>query len=189
MPNVQSIIRLAQDTQQEITSSGWAWTNFLLTASRLYRYSFPDQLLIHAQRPDATACASFELWKETMRRFVRRGSKGIALIDDTSDQLSVKYVFDVSDTGESPRLNSRSPNLWEFEPHHTHAVSEMLQSSYDAKPNFLHAQLYQVARSLAEEYYADHEAEMLEATEDSIYDEAPLVFAEEYTATLINSVA
>lgn len=187
--NVQSVSVLAQDTTTEITTTPWAWMNFLVTASRLYRYSFSDQLLIHAQRPDATACASFELWKNTMHRYVKKGSKGIALLDDRGGYPRLRYVFDVSDTGELPN-KSRSPNLWELSGRHVPPVTFMLEQEYGAADAPLYEQLIEVAESLAAEYWQDHEGEVLEAMESSLYDELDAYTIEtEFTATLAASLA
>ena len=91
--------QMAEETAKQITGSYQRWTAFLTTAARVYKYPYTEQLLIYAQRPDATACAEYGLWTNTMRRYVRRGSKGIALIDSSGDAPRMKYVFDVSDTG------------------------------------------------------------------------------------------
>ena len=108
MPNkTQEYLNLAQQTAKELTRYWENWTDYLTTASRLYKYNFADQLMIYAQRPDATACASFDIWSNRMNRYVRRGSKGIALLDQSSSVPRLHYVFDVSDTGV--RRNSRDP--------------------------------------------------------------------------------
>jgi len=98
---------MANQTAQQITGSHQAWTGFLTTAARLYKYPYYEQLMIYAQRPDATACAEYDLWNKTMRRYIRRGSKGIALIDPNSDNPKLRYVFDIADTGA--REQSRTP--------------------------------------------------------------------------------
>ena len=103
---------LAQRTANGLTRYWESWTDYLTTASRLYKYSFPDQLMIYAQRPDATACADFDIWNNRMNRYVRRGAKGIALLDESSGFPRLHYVFDVSDTGA--RRNSRDPEVWQF---------------------------------------------------------------------------
>ena len=108
--NGTTTVQLAEKTAKAVTGSVEEWTGFLQSAARLYKYSYPEQLLIYAQRPDATACASYEIWNQTMRRYVRRGAKGIALLDMTGDVPRYHYVFDVSDTGA--RQNSRTPFTW-----------------------------------------------------------------------------
>ena len=113
MPSkTQEYLKLANRTANGITRYWEHWTDFLTTASRLYKYSFTDQLMIYAQRPDATACASFDIWNNRMNRYVRRGSKGIALLDQSSSVPRLHYVFDVSDTGV--RRNSRDPEVWQM---------------------------------------------------------------------------
>ena len=108
MPSkLQLYAQLAEQTARQITGSLQAWTGFLAAAARLYKYPYHEQLMIYAQRPEATACADYELWNNTMHRYVRRGSRGIALIDTGSDKPRLRYVFDVSDTGGGE--NSRRP--------------------------------------------------------------------------------
>ena len=108
--------QMADKMAVQLTGSWQEWTAFLTTASRLYKYPFHEQLMIYAQRPDATACADYELWNKRMGRYVRRGSTGIALLDDSGDRVRLRYVFDVSDTGE--REHSRRPFLWKLEDEH-----------------------------------------------------------------------
>jgi hypothetical protein len=129
MPNkTQEYLNLAQQTAKELTRYWENWTDYLTTASRLYKYSFADQLMIYAQRPDATACASFDIWNNRMNRYVRRGSKGITLLDQSSSVPCLHYVFDVSDTGV--RRNSRDPEVWQLGPDLVQPVSEMLAREY-----------------------------------------------------------
>lgn len=117
MPSkLQSYTQMAESVASGLTGSYQRWTAFLTTAARLYKYPFPEQMMIFAQRPDATACAEYDLWNNTMRRYVRRGSKGIALIDDSGDVPRLRYVFDVSDTGG--RENARQLYLWQYRPEH-----------------------------------------------------------------------
>ena len=108
--------RLAEETAGQLTGSLQQWTAFLTTAGRLYKYPYHEQLLIFAQRPDATACGEYDLWNKTMRRYVRRGSRGIALVDPSGDQARIRYVFDVSDTGG--KENARRPYLWQYREEH-----------------------------------------------------------------------
>ena len=151
MANIQTVAQLAQESASHISGSVSEWTHFLDTAARLYRYPFPDQLLIHYQRPDATACASYTLWNDTMHRFIKKGSKGIALIDYTGDVPRIRHVFDVADTGESRRLNSRSPNLWKMENRHMEAVTGMLQDTHNATNAPLQEQLFEIGRASCRE--------------------------------------
>ena len=113
MPSkTEEYLALAQRTANGLTRYWESWTDYLTTASRLYKYPFADQLMIYAQRPDATACADYDIWNNRMNRYVRRGSKGIALLDESSGFPRLHYVFDVSDTGV--RRNSRDPDLWQY---------------------------------------------------------------------------
>ena len=115
MPSkVQLYAQMADRTAEQITGSYQKWTAFLTTAARLYKYPYNEQLMIFAQRPEATACAEYDLWNKQMRRYVRRGSKGIALVDNSREKPRLRYVFDISDTGL--RKNSRHPFLWELRP-------------------------------------------------------------------------
>ena len=133
---LQEYRRMSEEAQRQLTGSLERWQSFLATASRLYKYPYHEQVMIHAQRPDATACAEFDVWNNTMRRYVRRGSKGIALIDPSGDRERLRYVFDVSDTGTRP--NSRSLNLWELREEHIPAVSSMLEKNYSIWSTYRH---------------------------------------------------
>ena len=122
--------QMADKVATQLVGSWQEWTAFLTTAARLYKYPFHEQMMIYAQRPDATACAEYDLWNEKMGRYVRRGSKGIALVDDSGDRPRLRYVFDISDTGTRP--NSRTPWLWQLEEQHKGPVSAMLERNYQA---------------------------------------------------------
>lgn len=129
MPSkLQTYMQMADEAQRQITGSYRGWTGFLTTAARLYKYPYAEQVMIHAQRPDATACAEYDFWNEKMGRYVRRGSKGIALIDSSGERPRLRYVFDVSDTGG--REFPKSRYLWEYRAEHADAVSAMLESRY-----------------------------------------------------------
>ena len=129
MPSkTEEYLALAQRTANGLTRYWESWTAYLTTASRLYKYPFADQLMIYAQRPDATACADFDIWNNRMNRYVRRGSKGIALLDESSRFPRLHYVFDVSDTGV--RRNSRDPEVWQYNDDLKQPVSEMLAATY-----------------------------------------------------------
>ena len=123
-------LALAQRTANGLTRYWESWTDYLTTASRLYKYPFANQLMIYAQRPDATACADFDIWNNRMNRYVRRGAKGIALLDESGGFPRLHYVFDVSDTGV--RRNSRDPEVWQLGPDLVQPVSEMLSKTYAA---------------------------------------------------------
>ena len=133
MPSkLQTYMQMADEAQRQITGSYRGWTGFLTTAARLYKYPYAEQVMIHAQRPDATACAEYDFWNEKMGRYVRRGSKGIALIDSSGERPRLRYVFDISDTGL--RKNSRHPFLWELRPEHEAAVAQALTERFGAPP-------------------------------------------------------
>lgn len=124
---LQLISELSAQTADRITDSVEGWKSYLDTAARLYKYSFSDQLLIYAQRPDATACAEMELWNNKMRRWVKPGSKGIALIrENAGGRPRLSYVFDVADT--KPVRGARMPYLWEMREEHHAAVLSSLES-------------------------------------------------------------
>ncbi len=150
--------QLAEDTARRLTGNWERWAGFLSTAARLYKYPYPDQLMIYAQRPDATACASYDVWNDRMNRYVRRGSKGIALLDDAGDRLRLRYVFDLADTGT--RSNSRDPWLWTLEDRHGIPVKAMLERRYGTAADTLPQQLADVAGTLADAYWADHGQEI-----------------------------
>ena len=101
MPQINDIRELAQQNARYVSNSPQDWMSYLDVAARLYRYSFTDTLLIHAQRPDATACAELELWNQKMSRWVNRGAKGIALLDDTGPRTKLRYVFDIAEIGRA----------------------------------------------------------------------------------------
>lgn len=167
---LQEYRRMSEEAQRQLTGSLERWQSFLATASRLYKYPYHEQVMIHAQRPDATACAEFDVWNNTMRRYVRRGSKGIALIDTSGDRERLRYVFDVSDTGTRP--NSRSLNLWELRDEHIPAVSSMLEKNYGIPAGeSLAVQLEAVASQLAREYWEDNRRDILGILEDSFLEE------------------
>ena len=131
--------QMADKVATQLVGSWKEWTAFLTTAARLYKYPFHEQMMIYAQRPDATACAEYDLWNEKMGRYVRRGSKGIALVDDSGDKPRLRYVFDISDTGT--REHSRTPWLWQLEEQHIGPVSAMLERSYGVAGDDLAQQL------------------------------------------------
>lgn len=167
---LQEYRRMSEEAQRQLTGSLERWQSFLATASRLYKYPYHEQVMIHAQRPDATACAEFDVWNNTMRRYVRRGSKGIALIDTSGDRERLRYVFDVSDTGTRP--NSKSLNLWELREEHIPTVSSTLEKNYGVPAGeSLAAQLEAVASQLVREYWEDNRRDILGILEDSFLEE------------------
>lgn len=165
--------QLAEETAGRITHSHQEWTGFLQTAARLYKYPYHEQLMIYAQRPEATACAEYEIWNKAMRRYVRRGSRGIALIDTASDMPKLRYVFDIADTGG--RENSRRPFLWELTEQNTPAAMNALENGYDVPASEgLERQLHAIASELSQVYWIDHQGEILDIVDGSYlegYDE------------------
>ena len=174
MPNkTEEYLALAQRTANGLTRYWESWTDYLTTASRLYKYSFPDQLMIYAQRPDATACAEFDIWRNRMNRYVRRGSKGIALLDESSGFPRLHYVFDVSDTGV--RRNSRDPEVWQLGPDLVQPVSEMLSKTYGISGERVSQQLADVAGKLVADYWDNNGGDIRAIVDGSLlmdYDEA-----------------
>ena len=174
MPNkTQECLNLAQQTAKKLTRYWENWTDYLTTASRLYKYSFADQLMIYAQRPDATACASFDIWNNRMNRYVRRGSKGIALLDQSSSVPRLHYVFDVSDTGV--RRNSRDPEVWQLGPDLVQPVSEMIAREYGVYHERLSQQISDLTGKLVDSYWDNNSGDILDIVDGSFlidYDEA-----------------
>ena len=174
MPSkTEEYLALAQRTANGLTRYWESWTDYLTTASRLYKYSFADQLMIYAQRPDATACADFDIWNNRMNRYVRRGAKGIALLDESSGFPRLHYVFDVSDTGV--RRNSRDPEVWQFNDDLKQPVSEMLSKTYGIGGERVSQQLADVAGKLVADYWDNNGGDIRAIVDGSLlmdYDEA-----------------
>ena len=174
MPSkTEEYLALAQRTANGLTRYWESWTDYLTTASRLYKYPFADQLMIYAQRPDATACAEFDIWRNRMNRYVRRGSKGIALLDESSGFPRLHYVFDVSDTGV--RRNSRDPEVWQFNDDLKQPVSEMLAATYGISGERVSQQLADVAGKLVADYWDNNGGDIRAIVDGSLlmdYDEA-----------------
>ena len=146
------------------------WASLLGTISRLYKYPFADQLMIHAQRSGATACASYEVWNDTMRRYVRRGAKGIALVDNSGDAPRLRYVFDIADTGT--RRSSRPFSPWEINDGNVEAVSSALEDSFGAERGVsLASQLEAAAALLADEYWMGNSQDILGIVDGSSLEE------------------
>ena len=174
MPSkTEEYLALAQRTANGLTRYWESWTDYLTTASRLYKYPFADQLMIYAQRPDATACADFDIWNNRMNRYVRRGAKGIALLDESSGFPRLHYVFDVSDTGV--RRNSRDPEMWQYNDDLKQPVSEMLRKTYGISGERVSQQLADVAGKLVADYWDNNSGDILAIVDGSLlmdYDEA-----------------
>lgn len=160
MPTVQSILQLIDNTTEQITRSKQNWTAFLRTAAQLYKYPYAEQVMIYAQRPDAKACAEYDLWNRRMGRYVRRGSKGIALIDSSGDRPRLRYVFDISDTGG--REHSLRPLLWELRLEHEDVVSDALHNRFgiSAREGFIE-QIRSIAALFADDYWQDNRGDLL----------------------------
>ena len=186
MPSkLQFYATLADRQTRQVTQSMGDWMGFLNTAGRLYKYPFDEQLMIHAQRPDAIACAPLEMWNKPMNRWVKRGSKGIALIDNTGGKSKLKYVFDVADTQDG-RYNTRRPFLWSVKPENETAIIEALKGTCDIDDetyegwdvnngtrlpgNKLGDYLHSVAQTLSVRYYQDNKHDIGYAVEDSFLD-------------------
>ena len=174
MPSkTEEYLALAQRTANGLTRYWESWTDYLTAASRLYKYPFADQLMIYAQRPDATACADFDIWNNRMNRYVRRGAKGIALLDESSGFPRLHYVFDVSDTGV--RRNSRDPEVWQYNDDLKQPVSEMLSKTYGISGERISQQLADVAGKLVADYWDNNGGDIRAIVDGSLlmdYDEA-----------------
>ena len=174
MPSkTEEYLALAQRTANGLTRYWESWTDYLTTASRLYKYPFADQLMIYAQRPDATACAEYDIWVSRMNRYVRKGSKGIALLDESSGFPRLHYVFDVSDTGV--RRNSRDQEVWQLGPDLVQPVSEMLSKTYGISGERVSQQLADVAGKLVADYWDNNGGDIRAIVDGSLlmeYDEA-----------------
>ena len=186
MPSkTEEYLALAQRTANGLTRYWESWTDYLTTASRLYKYPFADQLMIYAQRPDATACADFDIWNNRMNRYVRRGAKGIALLDESSGFPRLHYVFDVSDTGV--RRNSRDPEVWQLGPDLVQPVSEMLSKTYGISGERVSQQLADVAGKLVADYWDNNGGDIRAIVDGSLlmdYDEAGVEMQFKSAATI-----
>ena len=165
MSKLQDIRNLAQEHAVSVSSSPGDWMDYMDTASRLYRYSFSDQLLIHAQRPDATACASLELWNEKMLRWVNRGARGIALFDETWQNTKLRYVFDISDTHMV--AGGRSPYLWKMQEHQREEILTHLAEVYALEEKDA-ATLQDALMAVAREMVNDNLEEYLDGLEYAV---------------------
>ena len=170
MPSKDFYRELAAYAEQKLTISVSEWTSFLATVSRLYKYPYHEQVMIHAQRPNAIACAEYDVWNKKMGRFIRKGAKGIALLDDTQGKTKLRYVFDVSDTVVINE-KSKAPWIWELEDKHTGPVMAMLERTYGIGGSEFESQIEGIARKLADEYWADHQEEIIHIVDDSLLEE------------------
>ena len=166
------ISALAEMTAADIVKNENEWTRFLTTAARLYKYPFNEQMLIYAQRPDATACASLETWNEKMNCWVNRGAKGIALIDTDSERPRLKYVFDVSDVHKARRIG-RDPYLWELREEHKAPVLAQLEKTYGATDVNMpfEERVMEIADRIVQDYYEELLPELNYVKEGSFLDD------------------
>ena len=174
MPSkTEKYLALACKTADSFSRQWEHWAEFLITAARLYKYSYPDQLMIYAQRPDATACAEYDVWNNKMNRYVRRGSKGIALLDESGGYPRLHYVFDVSDT--APRRNALYPDLWQINDSLKEPVRSMLAENYGVHSESFGQQLADVAGKLVQSYWDNNSSDILGIVDGSYlmsYDDA-----------------
>ena len=171
MPAANAYVQLAEDTARRITHSHTEWTGFLKTAARLYKYPYHEQLMIYAQRPEATACADYRVWNDRMRRYIRRGSKGIALLDVSGDEPKLRYVFDIADTGV--RASSRPFSQWQLTEQNEEAARRALEDGYDVTGS-LEKQIHAAVQQLVMNQWLDHRREILGIVDGSYlegYDE------------------
>ena len=171
MPAANAYVQLAEDTTRRITHSHTEWTGFLKTAARLYKYPYHEQLMIYAQRPEATACADYRVWNDRMRRYIRRGSKGIALLDVSGDEPKLRYVFDIADTGV--RASSRPFSQWQLTEQNEEAACRALEDGYDVTGS-LEKQIHAAVQQLVMNQWLDHRREILGIVDGSYlegYDE------------------
>ena len=165
MANYRNFIQHADETALTLTRSSQNWTAFLTTAARLYKYPYHEQLMIYSQRPDATACAEYDIWNKRMGRYIKRGSKGIMI----SDGKQARYVFDVSDTGARPK--SRPFRLWEYSDEYDNAVQKMFADKYDTKSSLLFNMVNDAVRKSAGEYWRDHRRDIIGIIANSLLEE------------------
>jgi hypothetical protein len=170
---LQRIVELAAGTARTVTNQPERWADFLRTAAWNYKYPFQDQLLIYAQRPDATACAPIDVWNKRLDRWVKRGAKGIALIEDRGNHLGLRHVFDVSDT-----QSRRQPqvSLWRLQDSDTAHVIETLENAFGAPDESerradLPAALLAAARNAVDDNSADYVAELMKERENSLLED------------------
>ena len=190
MRKYKLISTLAEETAKEVVRNEESWRRYLNTASGLYKYPFKEQLLIYAQRPDATACASIEIWNEKMHCWVNKGAKGIALIDEDSFS-GLKYVFDISDVHKARRIG-RFPNLWEMREEHMEAVLSRLEKTYgdtDREAGFV-GRIREIAGRIAEDCYKELASDMAYLKEGSFLEELDELNVEiRIRETLADSIA
>ena len=172
MTKYEKISVLARETAKRISANREEWIRYLDVASRLYKYPFEDQILIYAQRPDATACASLEMWNEKMFCWVNRGAKGIALLDGESERPRLRYVFDVTDVHKARRIG-RDPFIWHLREEHKEAVLAGLEHIYGSTNDSLsfESRIYEIAAGIAEDFYEEAVDEVIDAAANSFLED------------------
>ena len=162
--------QMADHATANLTGQVKDWTRFLVTAGQLYKYNFLDQVLIHVQRPGATACAEFDFWSRRMDRHIKSGSKGIVLLHTHNGRLDVRHVYDISDT--EPRKNGRDPVPWQYGDEHQAAVTARLEECFHVPGgDGLAKQLITLAVRIADEHWHDFKDKILLSVHDSLLDE------------------
>jgi len=166
-----TILQLSKDTGKNITESPGNWKKFLQSVGNLYKYSFHEQILIYAQKPDATACASVNTWNRRLNCWVNKGSKGIALIDTIAGKPKLKYVFDISDVHKARRIG-KFPDLWEVTPEKERAVTENLESIYgETRKNVSFIdRITEISLGIARDCYKDVAASVKEVCGGSLFE-------------------
>lgn len=186
---IEYITELSQSTAYDLSRNAEHWRDFLITASSLYKYEFPDQLLIHAQRPDATACAELDIWNRRMNRYVNRGAKGIALIDDSSNAPRLRYVFDISDTRPSRYGTSRTPYRWEVTEENTEHILSMLHNRYGVSNKYFTDAVKRSAQKLVNDNLDEYVHEIMQSKADSFMEEMDRVnIRKNFRELAVNSV-
>ena len=167
----QLISQLAEHTLKKVSSGRSEWMTYLKSAARLYRYPFHEQILIYAQRPDATACTTFEMWNETFKTRIKSGAKGIALFDDKTEQPRLKHVFDISDTNAMP--NIARPYIWQMKPEYEQQVRDVLVNAFgETEPaeNFVDF-IKMITDNAVQDNGIDYTKDFLQSREGSLLEE------------------
>ena len=187
---LEYMVELSHQTAHDISRNAEHWRDFLVTATNLYKYEFHEQLLIHTQRPDATACAELETWNKRMNRYVNKGAKGIALIDDSGDTLRLRYVFDVSDT-HSARNNgrSRTPYQWQITNENADSVVDALNRYFDVDSKYLADSVPRIAERLVAANLNEYLDDLMYSRSDSFLEDMDRVnIRKNFRELMINSV-
>lgn len=186
---IEYITELSQSTVHDLSRNAEHWRDFLITAAALYKYEFPDQLLIHAQRPDATACAELDIWNKRMNRYVNKGAKGIALIDDRVNAPRLRYVFDISDTRPSRYGTSRTPYRWEVTEENTEHILSMLHNRYGVSNKYFTDAVKRSAERLVNDNLDEYVHEIMQSKADSFMEEMDRVnIRKNFRDLAVNSV-